>query len=150
MPPESFVIDADKVLARLGQWPHFHDMEVVSLRLDRGSSEGPSIEFVVFVWNHTGRIDPKGHYEQTLHSLIRFRCEHVTANHFEDFNHQNVLDGLEFSREEEDGDESIKVRLPSIFGLGGSLSCGRVRVIDVVPADELGRPLDSAGRDAGH
>ena len=27
MPPESFIIDANKVLARFGDWPHFHEWE---------------------------------------------------------------------------------------------------------------------------
>src|SRR5215212_2862951 len=135
MPPESLIIDAAKVVARFGEWPHFHDMEVVSLHLDRRGEDAPCVEFVVFAWNYTGRIAPEGHYEQATHSLIRFRCESVTSNHFDHFNHQNVLDGLEFTQT----DDGVAVRLPSIYGVGGSLICARVRVVDVVPATKDGR-----------
>jgi Immunity protein 50 len=138
MPPESFIIDAAKVLARFGKWPHFHDMEVVSVQMDRRGPDAPWIELVILVWKYTGSLTPDGHYEQTKHSFIRFRCERVTANQFDDFNHQNVLDGLEFSQ----ADGAIDVRLPSIYGVGGSVSCGRVRVIDVVPA----RPDETANQ----
>jgi hypothetical protein len=136
MPPESIILDADKVVARFGEWPHFHDMEVVSLHLDRRGADAPWIEFVVFAWNYTGCIAPEGHYEQSTHSLIRFRCERVTSNQFDDFNHQNVLDGLEFTQT----DDGVTVRLPSIYGMGGSLSCERVRVVDVLPATKDGQP----------
>ena len=136
MPPESFIIDAEKVIKRFGEWPHFHDMEVVSLLLDRRGADGPWVEFVVFAWKYTGCIAPEGHYEQATHSLIRFRCERVTANQFDDFNHQNLLDGLDFTQ----GDDGVTVRLPSIYGVGGSLSCARVRVIEVVRARKDGQP----------
>ena len=138
MEPEAFVIDAQMVLSRFGEWPHFHDMEVVSLNLDRGGADGPSVEFVVLAWNYTGRIAPEGHYEQATHSLIRFRCENVSSNHFDDFNHQNVLDDLEFTQTA----DGVEVCLPPIYGVGGSLICKRVRVVDVVPATRNGQPAD--------
>ena len=56
MEPKDFIIDANKVLDRFGEWPQFHDMEVVSLLMDRRGDNAPWIEFVVFVWAHTGRI----------------------------------------------------------------------------------------------
>lgn len=136
MPPESLIIDAEKVVARFGEWPHFHDMEVVSMHFDRRGEDAPWVEFVVFAWSYTGRLAPEGRYEQAKHSLIRFRCERVTSNQFDDFNHQNVLDGLEFT----EVDDGVSVRLPSIYGVGGSLGCSRVRVIDVLPASKDGQP----------
>lgn len=58
MTPEQFIVDADKVIERFGEWPHFHDMEVVSLHMERGGVNGPSVEFLVFTWGYTGRIAP--------------------------------------------------------------------------------------------
>ncbi len=136
MPTEMPIIDAEKVVARFGKWPHFHDMEVVSLKLDRRGENSPWIEFVVFAWSYTGHIAPEGHYEQETHTLIRFRCEIVTSNQFDDFNHQNVLDSLEFYKLE----DGVEVRLASIYGIGGSLRCKRVRVIEVVPATKDAQP----------
>ena len=139
MSPETFIIDSDRVLARFGGWPYFHDMEVVSLHMDRRGADAPWIEFVVFAWTYTGRIAPQGHYEQALHSLIRFRCEGVASNQFDGFNHQNVLGELEFSRSGGEND-GVTVRLRPIYGLGGTLTCSRVRVVDVVPATSDGQP----------
>ena len=136
MQPHWFIFDADKVLARFGEWPHFHDMEVVSVHMDRQGADAPWIEIVILAWNYTGGIAPQGHYEQAAHSLIRFRCERVTASQFDGFNHQNVLDGLEFAQT----GKSVQVRLPSIYGIGGSLTCDSVRVVDVVPAGTDGEP----------
>src|SRR5687767_6705431 len=45
MPRESLIIDADKAAAR-GDWPHFHDMEVVFLHLGRRGDDAPWIEFI--------------------------------------------------------------------------------------------------------
>ena len=42
------ILDSAKVIAHFGEWPSFHDMEVVSVHMDRRGTEGPSIEFVVF------------------------------------------------------------------------------------------------------
>lgn len=136
MPLESLIIDSEKVVARFGEWPHFHDMEVVSMHFDRRGEDAPWVEFVVFAWSYTGRIAPDGYYEKTTYSLIRFRCDRVTSNQVEDFNHQNVLDGLEFTQI----DGGVSVRLPSIYGVGGSLSCSRVRVVEVLPATKDGQP----------
>ncbi|HEY2584538.1 MAG TPA: Imm50 family immunity protein [Tepidisphaeraceae bacterium] len=124
MTSEQFIVDADKVIARFGEWPHSHDMEVVSLHRERGGPGGPSVDFLVFAWTYTGRVTPEGHYEQTKHSLIRFRCERVKDNVFEGFNLQNVLDGLNFSPTvSSEGIHTVQVRLPSIYGIEGLLEC---------------------------
>jgi hypothetical protein len=138
MTPGHFIIDAEKVVSRFGEWPHFHDMEVVSLHMERGGKNGPWLEFVVFVWAYTGRIAPSGCFEQTTHSLIRFRCDGVTVNQLEDFNYQNVLDGLHFSRNE-DG-ESVSVDITANYGPTGALKCESVRVVEVIPATVDGLP----------
>ena len=134
------ILDAPKVVAHFGEWPSFHDMEVVSVHMDRRGPDGPSIEFVVFAWAYTGRVAADGHYEQHRHALIRFRCEQVGENHLEGFNHQNVLDGLVVAPAEGD-DALVRVRLPAIFGVGGVIDCDRVRVFDVTPATPTGEAI---------
>jgi hypothetical protein len=57
------------------------------------------------------------------------------------FNHQNVLDGLNFVREDRDG-VKWRVNFPSIYGLGGELVCESVRVVDVVPVTADGQPVN--------
>jgi len=134
MPPEEIVIAADKVTSHFGEWPHFHDMEVVSVALDRRGPDGPSAELTVFAWSYTGRLTPTGHFEQQLHALIRFRCEAIRDNNLEGFNNQNVLDSLEFSSR----GEVVRITLPSIYGVGGFIDCTRVQVLDVTRATSRG------------
>ena len=140
MDTPDLILDADKVLAHFGEWPSFHDMEVVSIHMDRRGQEGPSIEFIVLAWTYTGRVTPEGYYEQHRHALIRFWCEHVSDNCLEGFNHQNVLDGLVVGPAEGDG-ALFRVRLPSSFGVGGFIECERVRVVDVTPATPTGQAI---------
>ena len=138
---ESFIIGADAVVDRFGDWPTFHDMEVVSLGMDRRGPDGPVLEFLVHVWKRTTRVTSDGHYERILHSLIRFRCARVDANEFEGFNFQNVLDGLSLSQLEGGG---VRVELSTNYGLTGGFTCGEVRVIEVIPATPEGEPLPAA------
>lgn len=140
MTPDTFIVDSGKVLMRFGKWPDFHDMEIVSVTMNRRGENGPSIEFIVFTWSYSGRLTPDGFYEQLNHSLVRFRCERVGQSQFDNFNHQNVLDGLEFFQTE-DKNFGVGVRLASIYGLGGELACGLVRVVDVVAANRQGQPI---------
>ena len=134
MPPEEIVIAAEKVTSHFGEWPHFHDMEIVSVAFDRRGPAGPSAEFTIFAWSYTGRLAPEGHFEQQLHALIRFRCELVTGSTIEGFNNQNVLDGLDFAA----ADGSVRVSFPSIYGFGGFIVCARVEVLDVTRATPRG------------
>jgi hypothetical protein len=136
MQAADIVIASDKVISHYGEWPEFHDMEVVSLLLDRRGPIGPSAEFTIFAWSYTGRLAPEGHYEQQMHALIRFRCEYVTASNLEGFNNQNVLDGLHFTA----GDQSVRVIFPSTYGIGGFIDCARVQVLDVIRATSRGEP----------
>lgn len=48
-----------------GEWPSFHDAEVVSLRLDRqgegGGEDGPTLDAAIHVWRTTEEVDPRGY-----------------------------------------------------------------------------------------
>ncbi len=136
MRPEDIVIDASKVTSHFGEWPHFHDMEVVSVTLDRRGPAAPSAAFTVFAWSYTGRLAPEGHFEQQRHALIQFCCEEVYGSELEGFNHQNVLDGLDFAV----ADGTVRVSFPSIFGIGGFIECARVKVLSVYHATLRGEP----------
>jgi hypothetical protein len=141
MSPESLITDSRKVVAHFGEWPHFHDMEVVSAAFDRRGPDAPWAEFVVFVWTYTGRLSSMGHYEQHRHALVRFRCERVTENCLEGFNNQNVLDRLNFTAGQGEG-APMRIEFASVYGVGGFIECARVNVIDVVPATSRGDRAD--------
>jgi len=132
------ITGADRLVERFGGWPSFHDAEVVRLTLDRRGENGPTAEMLVHAWLMTDKVDERGYYVLEKHTLVRFVFERLASCEVSDFNHQNVLFGLEVSPETVEGEAAFRVTLDSSFGLGGSLLCGRVVVADVAPCDDHG------------
>jgi immunity protein 50 of polymorphic toxin system len=134
------ITGADRLVERFGGWPSFHDAEVVRLALDRSGTNGPTAEMLVHAWLMTDKVDERGYYVLEKHTLVRFVFERIASIELSEFNHQNVLFGLEVAPETVDGEPAFRVALDPSYGLGGSLVCGRVVVADVTPCDERGEP----------
>jgi len=62
MPPPEFVINAHLLVDCFGQWPSFHDSEVVRLLFDRHSVGGPSATLLIHAWNTLPEVDERGYY----------------------------------------------------------------------------------------
>ena len=102
MQPHELIFDSHLVLETFGLWPSFHDGEVHRLVLDRTrrSPNGayvPAIELVVRGWNLIPDKENNGLYKEKNDSVVHFLFEEVTDVEFDGFNHQNVLDCLEFA-----------------------------------------------------
>ena len=134
------ITGADRLTSRFGGWPSFHDAEVARLVLDRRGANGPSAEMVVHTWLMTDKVDERGYYALERHTLVRFVFERITSIELSEFNHQNVLFGLEVAEEMVEGERAFRVTLDSSYGLSGSLVCGQIVVADVSPCNELGEP----------
>jgi hypothetical protein len=133
------VTGADRLVERFGAWPSFHDAEVIRIGLDRHGTNGPTGEMLVHTWVMTNALDDRGHYVLEKHTLVRFVFEQIASCEFSDFNHQNVLFGLEVKRETVDGAAVYCVTLDSSYGLHGRVVCSRLVVADVMPCDARGR-----------
>ena len=96
-----------------GRWPQFHDAEVLSLHLNR---TGTSV-LTVHAWDMTDKVDSGGFYVLQKHIIVRFLLDGITESSFEDFNHQNVLFGLQLTKQ----DAGFNLTLDSSFGLSGSI-----------------------------
>ena len=131
-------IGGGRLVERFGGWPAFHDAEVVRIAFDRRGANGPIAEMLVHTWLTTNKVDDRGYYVREKHTLVRFLFERITSTELSDFNHQNVLFGLEVFPEMADGIPAFRVTLDPSYGVGGSLVCGRVTVADVIPCDERG------------
>ena len=131
-----FVNGHEKLTAIFGHWPSFHDAEVLALGYERQRRVGPTILLAVHLWEMTPELDERGYFVLVKHTRATFRfhdCDEIAID-ADEFNHQNVLQGLEISH---DADflpgRPVRVLFPSIFGLGGSLSCRRAEVVEAVP-----------------
>ena len=97
-----------------GSWPSFHDFEILSICLDR---RGVGMSIRILTWPDRG----EAYYEVVL------RFDGIEDLVLEDFNHQNVMFGLDLSR----ADDRIKVEIDSVFGARCAFTCRRGSVVSV-------------------
>ena len=115
---------AEKVTQWFGQWPSFHDAEILELHLDRTGRSWIKIH----AWNMTDQVDEKDHYRLEKHAVVTFTLENVTGLQVDGFSSQNVIAGLEVERIA----EGFRITLDPCYGLAGTLEAARVTV-DVAP-----------------
>jgi hypothetical protein len=129
--PPAGVVNSEALISAFGFWPSFHDAEVHSATLDRGSGdEPPSINLVVHAFASDGSVDEKGYYRIVTSVLVTLRCRDVSASELRDLGPQNVLSSLDF---EPTAEGHVLVTLGPCYGLSGSLVCRQVVVESVVP-----------------
>ncbi len=134
----------DQVVGVFGHWPSFHDAEIKWLRLDRhdlNGGTGPVLEFVIHCFEATNEIAPSGCYVLRKHTLVHFRFRDVTALRLADFNHQNVIFGLDIGNGPDDpikGNSPFRITIDGSFGLEGSFDAAFSEVVSAVPCDERG------------
>jgi hypothetical protein len=143
------IAGAEKLVAVFGDWPVFHDAEVVWLKLDRrphGDGSGPTLEALVHGWEMTDEVGPEGHYVLRHRVLVHLRFREVVDLRLEDFNIQNVLFALRIAdvQEPQAAAARFDVRFQSTFGVDASFQCRGVEVVAVTPCTNDGEPI-SAG-----
>ena len=96
-----------------GRWPSFHDAEIVSIRLARS---GPS----------TIQVYP---YSPERPATVEFVLDEITDLKLEDFSQQNVIGGLSVGPAlMPDGQDGFRLRIFSLFGIGGHIDARRIRM----------------------
>jgi hypothetical protein len=128
------------VIDTFGQWPIFHDGEVLRVVLDRtrrhpSGSCSPSIELHIRGWIMTSEVSESGFYKLEHDSVVHFLFDGVTDVELDGFNHQNVLSSLDFEimKDNESGLPLLAVELGDCFGLSGSFKAIQASVVSVVP-----------------
>jgi hypothetical protein len=129
---------SQKIEQIFGEWPSFHDAEVLEITLDReahGAVRGPTIRFTEHAFQMTDEVDSRGYHVLRNHVLVRFALHSAEVLRLEGFNLQNVLFGLHFSKPAEPAapDLAVQVDLDSSYGVGESFQCARAEVISVEP-----------------
>lgn len=138
------IIGYEKVIGLYGEWPSFHDAEVLSLTLDRDSEsefQGPTLIIKIHAFTMTSEVTPKGNYKCINHATLHFELDGVEEIVIEGFNHQNAVFGMSI---EEVGDKSwegdyFKFELDPSYGVGAKMKCRRIKISEVV----LGIPRGS-------
>ena len=140
----SEIENANLLVEAFGYWPRFHDAELFSFNLSRGSLlpekdswEFPSIEARLHVFEMTSDVTPDGYFILHKHHLVDFRFEGVEDLHLEGFNHQNVLLGLEF-RPIDGSPQRFEVFFDSAFGADAKFSCSRIVITGLAPCGPKG------------
>lgn len=139
MKPHEFIDGHEQVISRFGQWPSFHDGEVLRIVLDRTnrSSSGkyiPTIEVHIRGWIMSREVSEKGFYKQEHESVVSFLFEDVFDLELEGFNQQNVLSSLNLAlkAEAKDNGQTLHVELEHCHVFSAEFSARRAKVLGVV------------------
>ena len=117
---------ADAVVAWFGQWPSFHDAEIVELHLNRAGHSWVKLH----AWLTTQTGEPGEQKISTdRHAVVTFTLREVADLELTDFSAQNVIFGLEL----EHRSEGHRLILKPCFGLSGFIQARAIEV-EVVPS----------------
>ncbi|HYX71270.1 MAG TPA: Imm50 family immunity protein [Nitrososphaera sp.] len=134
---ESKIQDSHLLTDILGRWPSFHDAEVLRIVLDRNGARTftPYLQATIHIFEMTSQIDERGGYVLKNHVAVTFRFIEIYELQLEDFNQQNVLQGLSILDVSDRQLERIKfeVSFDGIFGVSAKFQCNSISVASVEP-----------------
>lgn len=118
-----------------GHFPSFHDAEVLRIALTRKDIRTlPTLEAEVHVFEMTSEIKDE-RYVLQHHSLVTFQFLEIDELSLNDFNNQNVLQGLFIQDVSSDQLENIKfeVSFDGIHGMDARFKCSSIKILSVTP-----------------
>jgi Immunity protein 50 len=122
---------AEEVVRWFGEWPSFHDAEVLEVSLRR---KGRS-SIRVHAWRMTNEVNADGYFVLDRHAVVTIWLEGITDLELGDFSVQNVIANLEVRPHE----AGFRVTLWPIYGVGGHIDAARVTL-----SLEPGKPGEAA------
>jgi len=140
MEPYEFIEGHEKVIARFGRWPSFHDGEVHRIVLDRmnRSTSGayiPTVEVHLRGWIMTSEVTEAGFCKLENDSVVHFLFENIFDFELEGFNNQNVLSSLNLSliTDPQNKEQALHVELEHCYQFSGEFSARKAKILNVVP-----------------
>ena len=129
------VENAELLIRTFGEWPSFHDAEVLAMHLDRAGEDGPSLTACIHVFRMTGEIDPDGYYRLTHHTRATLRFTDIVLRQLRWFNGQNSLADLVIEKVDPGSGEERRFRVgfDANWGVEAEFLCDRVVVESVEP-----------------
>jgi len=141
--PAAIVEHSERLTRIFGEWPSFHDAEVIELHLWRGDVDPdrerwifPVLTVKLHVHELTDQTDANGYLITLHHTLVTLRFHDVEENvEIGGFNHQNAIYELIITRETRDSGPSpyLQVEFVQSFGVGARFRCRRVEVLAATP-----------------
>jgi hypothetical protein len=120
-----------------GRWPSYHDAEVLRIILDRDEAWPftPYLQATIHVFEMTSQINERGSYVLKNHVAVTFQFFEIYELKLEDFNQQNVLQGLSIFDVSDRQLERIKIEVSfdGIFGVSAKFQCNSISIESVVP-----------------
>jgi len=110
----------NEIVEWFGYWPSFHDAEVISIELHRTGSS--SIE--VHTYETNGELDATGHYANFKELAVRFLIEGISVLDLHNFNHQNVVFGIDIRKAE----SGYELTLDECFGVVGRIVADKIKI----------------------
>jgi len=141
--PLSIVSDSEQLTTIFGEWPSFHDAEVLSIRLERAFEdlyESPVLYASIHVFAaRRNERSPTG-VEFYNHTIVTFRFTLVLGLHLAEFNQQNAIFDLIFERPPDAPDVApFRITFEPSFGIQCSFFCKSVGICKT----ESKLPVDS-------
>ena len=115
----SLVKNSEKITNYFGEWPSFHDAEILRVQLDRQKC---SCQIEIYYFKTLNEVDSGGDYKQAAHCRIVFQLLDIELLELTDFNYQNVISALTIKRLQ----DLIEVTLHPSYGLFGKIHCRKV------------------------
>jgi hypothetical protein len=131
----NLVRGGEKLIDALGNWPSFHDMNVVNVR-----RRGNECHITIHVWRPTAEVDDRGYFVDVDHHLATFHLGEVGEWTLPmDYDSDTLFE----LRVKED-DSSVKIEIESAIDpeRSGYVRCANVTLVDVTACDSDGSPLD--------
>jgi hypothetical protein len=126
------IANKEQVIQLFGEWPSFHDAEVISIELRRGESPGQFTDLfaAIQVRKYMPANVGTAEFEMaTTHDgVITLRFSSISDLSLSEFNHQNVIDDISMSQE----GSRVNVTFVSIYGVECFFKCAQAVVTDVV------------------
>lgn len=110
------ITGADSVANWFGEWPSFHDAEIMTLHIDR--ERGASF-MRVRAFTRSNRVDSDGHFIRERDALVVFEFTGIRSIRIEgeDADVQNVISGLIV----EDLNDGFRLSLGPCYGIAGEI-----------------------------
>jgi len=131
---------SEKLIAVFGEWPTFHDAEVVLFSAERAIpvKVGDNIaRLVIHLRSYASKGEGTANYQMVLTKSVLAKFVFALACDLElfHFNHQNVINSFTVSPFQTTEPANLSVKIESIWGFGGSFHCSNVELesVEILP-----------------
>ena len=116
--------NANKLIKFFGEFPSFHDSEIVEVKLDRRL---PSLEIKIYTFLMQNEVDKKGHYKRDKECIVVIKFSSIENLQIEDFNRQNVISNIDFAQK----GNCVQVNINPCYGFAAQFACKTIEIVSI-------------------